>query len=199
MIIQTLTPVNWFEVASKHLPTLLLDHAWCERKAAQTALSLLNKTNDPRIQRMLSKIVREEMRHFEMLLPWLKKYNVTWAFLSPPRYGQSLIANRSKHQDVKLLDTLVIASIIEARSCERFAGLAKILPADISAFYRKLMLAEARHVNEYLDMACLWGFSTSLITERLDIQSQFESEILREEESVLRFHSGQPDKSLTMS
>lgn len=186
----------WYEVASKNIEVILLDHAWCERKAAQTAFSLINKTDDPSVQLKLSKLIREEMRHFEMMLPWLSKYDVKWSYLSPPRYAKSLLAQRASGVKERLLDTLVIASLIEARSCERFAGLVPYLPSDLGSFYHKLMMAEMRHVGIYLQIAKMMGYSQNAIEVHLERQSQHESDVLDRVEDVVRFHSGLPHESL---
>lgn len=190
------TPELWFKVSSDNIQTILLDHAWCERKAAQTAFSLLNKTDDPKVQTKLSKLIREEMRHFEMMLPWLGQYKVKWGHLSPPRYAKALMDNRQSGAESRLLDTLVIASLIEARSCERFAGLVSYLPDDLGSFYHKLMQAEKRHVGVYLDISRMMGFGQREINESLSRQSEFESEVIYQKENVIRFHSGMPDDQL---
>ena len=193
IVLKSQTPTIWFDKAIEELPTILLDHAWCERKAAQSALGLLNQTDDPRIQLRLSRIVREEMRHFELLMPWLKAYHVTWRFLEPPRYGKTLfLARRSKSTD-RICDTCVIASLIEARSCERFKGLTeRIADENLARFYHKLMIAEQRHADVYMDIALQWGIDEKELAGSLERISLIESEIIHQPEAVLRFHSGLP-------
>ncbi len=189
----TSTPQIWYERAAIHLKTILLDHAWCERKAAQSALALLNRTADRKIQAQLSRIVREEMRHFEILLPWLKKYKVEWSFLQPPRYGKALLLARSTDPSQRICDTLVISSLIESRSCERFNGLADVLDDKLLAsFYRKLMLAEQRHAQVYLEIAQLWGFDEDTVCDSYTRLAKFEGKLILQPEQCVRFHSGMP-------
>ena len=193
IVLKINTPAVWYDTAINNLPVILLDHAWCERKAAQSALGLLNKTAKPKIQIQLSRIVREEMRHFEILMPWLKAYGVQWRFLEPPRYGKQLLNSRETQPEKRICDTLVIAALIEARSCERFLGLAERLADErLAQFYHKLMLAEKRHAHVYLDMATQWGFSEHEVTESLERLSAVEGALISQPEGLLRFHSGVP-------
>jgi tRNA-(ms[2]io[6]A)-hydroxylase len=148
------TPDSWLAAALVNLPTLLIDHANCEKKAASTALNLIYRhVDESDLLLKLSKLAREELRHFEQVVAILKDRNITYAQLSSSRYAGELRKPVRTHDPARLIDILVVSAIVEARSCERFSRLIDVLDEELSAFYASLLKSEARHFTLYLGMA----------------------------------------------
>ncbi len=188
------TPAAWFEAAPAHLPELLLDHANCEKKAASTALALMFAyAEDTKLSRQMSRLAREELRHFEQVERQLERLGVAHARLKPARYALGLRAALASREPARRLDLLLCGALIEARSCERFAGLVPLLPAPLAAFYRGLEEAEARHFRVYLELAQGHAEAHGLdLDGRLATLCTLEAELATAPDSVFRFHSGPP-------
>ena len=185
------TPQGWLDQVASALPTLLVDHANCEKKAASTALNLMYRYSDKaEMMLQLSKLAREELRHFEQVLTIMRKRGIDYAHLSPSRYAGGLREGVRKQEPGRLLDILVVCSIIEARSCERFEKLIPVLDAELADFYASLLKSEARHASLYWDLAR--EFSSESLTERLDFFMDAESKLICSEDDDFRFHSGVP-------
>jgi tRNA 2-(methylsulfanyl)-N6-isopentenyladenosine37 hydroxylase len=189
------TPSAWFDEAPRQLPILLTDHANCEKKAAGTALSLLFRYVDkPDLLYRMSRLAREELRHFEQVHERMVARGIEYVHLTPSRYAAGLLRCIRPSEPFRLVDTLLVGAVVEARSCERFAGLAAVMPADLAVFYGGLLATEARHFRHYLQLA--ERYAAAPIDGKL-------REILREEErlvtrpdSEFRFHSGPPAGAL---
>jgi tRNA 2-(methylsulfanyl)-N6-isopentenyladenosine37 hydroxylase len=185
------TPAAWFAVAPDHLPELLIDHANCEKKAAGSALSLLYRYVDrPRLLQTCSKLAREELRHFEQVHALLRARSIDYIHLSSSRYAAGLRRDLRTSEPGRLVDTLLVAAVVEARSCERFSGLAEVLDDELAGFYRRLLTSEARHFKQYLSLAR--EYSREPITARLDKFLQRDAELVCEPDADFRFHSGPP-------
>jgi tRNA 2-(methylsulfanyl)-N6-isopentenyladenosine37 hydroxylase len=185
------TPRAWVEEALHRLPQLLVDHANCEKKAASSALALMFAyPEDHALSLALSRVAREELRHFEQVQRAMDSFGVAFTRQRPGRYAQELRrALRTVEPDRKL-DLLLVGALIEARSCERFALLAPLLPPVLGRLYGALGGAEARHFALYLDLAR--GRAPSLWRERLGALATREAELVTTPERTLRFHSGPP-------
>ncbi len=186
------TPEAWLEAAARQVELLLVDHAHCERKAASSALGLMYRYPDlPGLQQQMSRLAREELRHFEQVLALLKERG--WAFrrLNPSGYAAGLHALVRADEPGRLLDTLVVGALIEARSCERFAALAPRLEPSLGRYYRRLCEAEARHFGQYLDLARSIDTAGEL-ADRLPVFVAREAALIGGEDEVFRFHSGVP-------
>jgi len=123
--LETSTPDEWLDVASERLPELLLDHANCELKAASTALGFLYRYPDrTALVQSMSRIAREELRHFEQVRSMMDEMDVPFERMSASRYAGGLRDAARRDEPHKLLDLLLIGALIEARSCERFAKIA---------------------------------------------------------------------------
>ena len=186
------TPASWVIQASNCQPTLLIDHTNCERKAASSALSMIYRYE----QRCdfavtLSTIVREEMLHFEQMLRLLKELQIEYVHLSPSRYARALHHYAREHSSTKF-DDLLIASIIEARSFERFELLEEALDGRVAKLYSKLKESEHRHFLAYLDMAGQLGEET-VINARVHELLVHEAQLITSFDDQFRFHSGDPD------
>src|SRR5688500_3481239 len=115
------TPPRWFEHVSRHLDELLIDHAHCEKKAAGTAMNLLFAyVENEDLCRAMTEIVNEELAHFHLVIDILKRRGVKFRKLSPSSYGRKLNDLVRKEEPYKAVDRLLVAGLIEARSCERF-------------------------------------------------------------------------------
>ena len=188
------TPEAWLAEACGRLPELLLDHANCELKAASTALGFLYRYPD-RLALVLrmSRLAREELRHFEQVRALMDEMQVPFERLSASRYAGSLREAARKDEPGKLLDLLLIGALIEARSCERFAMLAPRLPEKLSRFYGGLLASEARHFEHYIAFArSESGAVDAEIDARLAELKQREAELVVQPDAEFRFHSGKP-------
>jgi len=186
------TPKAWVKAAVRHLDILLTDHANCEKKAAATAMNLMFRYGErlPDLQDALSKLAREELRHFEQVTRIMRRRGVAYKPLTAARYAEGLRRHLRKHEPQRFTDLLVIGAFIEARSCERFEVLVPVLPEDLAEFYRGLHAAEARHFQLYLGAARRYG--TEGVDERVKAIAAAEAELIRSEDEVFRFHSGVP-------
>ncbi len=142
-----------------------------------------------KLVRMLTAIAKEELEHFELVNQWLEKLNIPLAPLSPPPYGASLNAQIRRLEPDGMLDSLLISSLIEARSHERLALLAQYCPLpDLGKFYHSLMASEARHYGVYWVLADTY-FPRNIVHQRLEELAIIESEILSNLHSQPRIHS----------
>jgi len=186
------TPEVWLKAAVAQQERLLLDHANCEKKAAATAMSLMFQYGErhPELQESLSRLAREELRHFEQVSRLMRRRGVAWRPLSGARYAAGLRRHLRKHQPERLVDLLLIGAFIEARSCERFRALAQVLDAELQDFYRGLEIAEARHFELYLSLARRFGSQD--VEERIPLFAAAEAELISSSDDSFRFHSGVP-------
>ncbi|MYF50906.1 MAG: tRNA-(ms[2]io[6]A)-hydroxylase [Gammaproteobacteria bacterium] len=183
------TPDAWLDNALVLLPTLLIDHANCEKKAAGTALGLLYRYVDkPPLLRKLSRLAREELRHFEQVLELMEGQGVDYLHLSPGRYAGSLHRLISREEPQRLADSLLVGAIVEARSCERFQRLSEVAPVPLAEFYGRLLASEARHFRDYLKLA--ERYANAPLTPRLERFLAVEAALVTDEDSTFRFHSG---------
>jgi tRNA-(ms[2]io[6]A)-hydroxylase len=186
------TPDAWVDWALQHPDILLIDHANCEKKAASTALNLLYRyVEHPQLLRKLSRLAREELRHFEQVTAIMQRRGVEYVQLSASRYAAGLRRDLRSHEPARLIDTLVIGALIEARSCERFAALAPHLDAELAEFYGSLLKSEARHFTDYLALAVSFS-SQSEVDERVEVFAETEAELIQSGDREFRFHSGVP-------
>lgn len=189
------TPQAWIDQALRHPEVLLIDHANCEKKAASTALTLLFRyIEKDDLQYKLSRLAREELRHFEQVAELMKKRGVAYRPVSASLYAQRLHAHIRKQEPGKLVDTLIVGAYIEARSCERFFRLAPYLDEELGRFYTSLLKSESRHYQDYLKMAR--QYADGPIDERVAFFAEVEREAILTPDAVFRFHSGARDESV---
>lgn len=186
------TPRAWVDWALENPEILLVDHANCEKKAASTALNLMYRYVDHyKLLTKLSRLAREELRHFEQVIALMKKRGVDYPQLSAARYAGSLHKQVRSAEPGRLVDTLLIGAIIEARSCERFACIAPELDEELGQFYTSLLKSEARHFTDYLKLAEEVG-SPQEVQSRLPELLARERELIESADTEFRFHSGVP-------
>jgi tRNA 2-(methylsulfanyl)-N6-isopentenyladenosine37 hydroxylase len=189
-ILKAATPAAWVKAACADLPTLLIDHANCEKKAASTAMALMfSYPEDRALAVALSRLAREELKHFEQVERLMKKLDLPHQRMKPGRYASELRKLVRNHDPKRKLDLMIVHALIEARSCERFRLLAKHLPAEVRELYAQLERSEARHFEMYLTFAER-EFAADEITERLALIATREAELATSPDTELRFHSG---------
>ena len=187
------TPDEWIEQAVKpeSLPDLLTDHANNEKKAAATALNLMFRyPGQPELLNKMSRLAREELRHFEQVLAIMAKRDIPLRPLSAGRYAEILRRGVRTYEPARQVDTLIIGAFIEARSCERFAALAPYLDEGLQTFYRSLLKSESRHFQDYLVLA--ESIAEESIAERIAFFAELEREAVCSKDKEFRFHSGIP-------
>lgn len=191
---QTRTPDAWVREACGRLPELLQDHANCELKAASTALGFIYRYPErTSLAQRMSRLAREELRHFEQVRRLLDELSVPFERLSASRYAATLRQAVRQNEPEHLLDMLLVGALIEARSCERFAALAPRLPAGLSHFYESLLSSEARHFEHYLAFANdETSISNEALEKRLVELKSIEAELITQPDAQFRFHSGVP-------
>ncbi|MBC6906887.1 tRNA-(ms[2]io[6]A)-hydroxylase [Saccharophagus sp. K07] len=184
------TPDAWVQQALAHPEILLIDHANCEKKAASTALNLMYRyIGDFELLNKMSRLAREELRHFEQVLAIMERRNIDYRHVSASRYAAELRKHVRSADPEKLIDTLIVGAIIEARSCERFARLAPHLDEELQKFYESLLKSEARHFQDYLSLAKKAAGGQS-IDERVRFFLELEQELVESSDEEFRFHSG---------
>jgi len=185
------TPQAWLDAVPHHLPELLIDHANCEKKAASTALSLMYKYVDRgELLHKMSRLAREELRHFEQVLDLMDQLEVSYTHLSASRYARELHSLVRQGEPERLVDLLILGAVVEARSCERFVSLLDVLPAAMSDLYRQLVHSEARHFSDYLSLAR--EAADADISARVEAFLAREAELITSADDEFRFHSGVP-------
>lgn len=192
--LHTATRQRWLEQVDAHLDEVLIDHAHCEKKAAGTALNLIfHYVEDRELCREMSEIVREELEHFHMVLDLLERRGIRFRRLKPSQYGRKLNDLVSKQEPQRAVDRLLVAGLIEARSCERFQALAEHVAAhgndaELAEFYRSLFESEARHHATYTRLAKRFA-SEEAVMRRLEELYAAEAAIIEEGEPLPRMHS----------
>jgi tRNA-(ms[2]io[6]A)-hydroxylase len=189
------TPPAWIDHAVGHWQELLVDHANCEKKAASTALALMFAyPEDRKLTAALSRLAREELRHFEQVQRMMETLDVPYLRQKPGRYGAGLRATMRTADPGRKLDLLLIGALIEARSAERFRLLAPRLQAPLSDFYTTLERSEARHFELYLNLARDFDSSKDKVESerRLKTIAEREAELATSPDEAFRFHSGSP-------
>ena len=188
------TPADWIAQARASPDVLLIDHANCEKKAASTALALMFAyAEDLELTGKMSRLAREELRHYEQVAKLIRSLGVTPQRLAPGRYAERmrrLVAKSEPHREV---DLMICGAFIEARSCERFAALGKAIGAPLSDLFQGLHNAEARHHKIYLDLAGRAAKRAGVaLPARIEQFAELEAELITLPDAVFRFHSGPP-------
>ncbi|MFT6934274.1 MAG: tRNA-(ms[2]io[6]A)-hydroxylase [Maribacter sp.] len=176
------TDPRWVNIVAKNIDEILTDHAYCEQKAASTAISLI--VSFPEYPELIEEMValsREEMGHFKMVHDLILKRGQTLGRDRKDEYVLELIKFFPKggSRTTQLVHRLLYAALIEARSCERFRLLSEELEdKKLAEFYRKLMISEAGHYTMFLKFARKYG-DLKEVNQKWDELLQFEAQIMK--------------------
>jgi tRNA-(ms[2]io[6]A)-hydroxylase len=151
------TDPRWINIAEKQIEEILVDHAYCEQKAASSCISLIVQFPDKQeLVNTLTPVVAEEWSHFERVLDELKKRGMTLGPARKDEYVSRLnqVVKKGGSKTQQLVEKLLLNALIEARSCERFKLLWKNLEdPDLQSFYYELMVSEASHYVNFIELA----------------------------------------------
>lgn len=184
------TSQRWLTQVDEHLDEILIDHAHCEKKAAGCAMNLIFAyVDNQELCREMAEIVNEELEHFCRVLDLLNRRGISFCRQKPSTYGRKLNDLVRKFEPDRAIDRLLVAGLIEARSCERFDLLRKhVDDQELSEFYHELFESEARHHTTYIRLAQMFGKEQTVL-ERLEELSQQEAEIIATGDAMPRMHS----------
>ena len=188
------TPGSWLAAARAAPDVLLLDHANCEKKAASTALALMFAyALDLDLTDKMSRLAREELRHYEQVAKLIRALNIAPQRLGPGRYADAMRRLVAKAEPQREVDLMICGAFIEARSCERFAALAPVIGGPAGELFAGLHAAEARHYRVYLDLARRAAGRAGIdLAPRLEDFAAHEAALITGADAVFRFHSGVP-------
>jgi len=188
--LQSETSPRWLAQVDTGLEEMLIDHAHCEKKAAGTAMNLIFHYVENRdLCREMTEIVNEELEHFHMVLDLLARRGIRFRRLKPSSYGRELNDLVRKQEPQRAVDRLLVAGLIEARSCERFHKLAgHVKDAELAEFYGSLFESEARHHTTYTRLAKDFA-PEDVVLARLDELAAAEAAIIDRGEELPRMHS----------
>lgn len=188
--LQSQTTARWLAQVDSNLEAILIDHAHCEKKAAGTALNLIFAyVENIDLCREMATIVNEELEHFQFVLDLLARRGIRFRRLTPSSYGRELNNLVRKQEPQKAVDRLLVAGLIEARSCERFHMLAEhVRDVELAEFYRSLFESEARHHTTYTRLAKDFAPEETVMS-RLDELAAAEAAIIERGEELPRMHS----------
>jgi len=186
------TDPRWVNIAEMNIREILVDHAYCEQKAASNAISLIIKYPERKLLvEMLTPLVAEEWSHFARVLDELHKRGLTLGPNRKDEYVDKLqtILRKGGGKDEQLVEKLLLSALIEARSCERFSLLRDHIDDTVLAeFYGGLFESEARHHSTYVQMACQFA-PAEVVRARLDELAAAEAEIIAPRDPLPRMHS----------
>lgn len=184
------TDSRWLAQVDAHLDQILIDHAHCEKKAAGTALNLIfHYVENRELCSEMTEIVQEELEHFHMVLDLLQRRGIKFRRIKPSQYGRKLNDLIRKQEPERAVDRLLVAGLIEARSCERFHSLAEhVDDPELAEFYRSLFESEARHHTVYTRLTRHFA-SDEIVQLRLEELYEAEAKIIGEGEALPRMHS----------
>lgn len=184
------TSPEWLKQVENSLEELLIDHALCEKKAAVAAMNLMFAYPENRnLSRAMQEIVQEELDHFDQVVVLIQKRGFRFRKLPPSRYGELLHRQVSSDEPLRAADRLLVAGLIEARSCERFALLRDHLSdPELAAFYGSLFESEARHHSTYVRLAKDY-IPEDQVRKRLEELAEAEAEIISQGSELPRMHS----------
>jgi len=186
------TDPRWVDIAEKNIEEILTDHAFCEQKAASTAISLL--VTYPELSDLvdaMAALAREEISHFEMVHQHIRARGFRLGRERKDEYVARINQYFPKTSDrmERLVHRLLIAALIEARSCERFKLLSQnIEDTELSKFYWRLMESEANHYTMFLQFARQYGPNREEVDQNWQGLLEFEAEIMKDFNKKERIH-----------
>ncbi|MFV9484431.1 tRNA-(ms[2]io[6]A)-hydroxylase [Christiangramia sp. ASW11-125] len=178
------TDPRWADIAEKNIEEILVDHAYCEQKAASTAISLIVSFPEySDLVNAMTALAREEMGHFKMVHDRLLNMGCKMGWDRKDEYVIQLLKFFPKggSRSTQLVHRLLIAGLIEARSCERFRLLSEELEdKDLAKFYRDLMISEANHYTMFLKFARQYGEDRKIVDQKWEDLLEFEAKIMKD-------------------
>jgi tRNA-(ms[2]io[6]A)-hydroxylase len=177
------TDPRWANIAEKNIEEILTDHAFCEQKAASYAISMI--VTYPELSDLvaaMSDLSREEMQHFQMVHERILQRGLTLGRERKDMYVARIneFFPKTGDRNERLIQRLLIAALIEARSCERFKVLSEnIADAELAAFYKELMVSEAGHYTMFLKFARQYG-NREKVDKMWNDLLVFEAEVMKE-------------------
>ena len=175
------TDPRWANLAEIQLEEVLTDHAYCEQKAASSCISLIQQFPERKeLVDQLAPIVTEEWGHFRMVIRELDKRGLALGKQRKDEYVNALLdfVVKGGSREDKLLDRLLMAGLIEARSCERFRLLSEGLQEEeLRHFYRQFMISEAGHYRLFLDLARMY-FPADKVKDRWQQWLDYEAKVM---------------------
>ena len=176
------TDPRWVNLVEKNLEEVLTDHAYCEQKAASNAISIMVRYSEyPELVLKMSELAREELEHFEQVLEKIRERKLKLGRERKDPYVNELLqfTQKSGNQLEVMVDRLLFAAMVEARSCERFKTLSEnIKDEDLAKFYHDLMISEAGHYTMFIKFARKYG-------EGIDVDQRW-NEFLRYEAKIIQ-------------
>ncbi|MBL7887448.1 MAG: tRNA-(ms[2]io[6]A)-hydroxylase [Flavobacterium sp.] len=178
------TDPRWANIAESNLEEILTDHCWCEQKAAANAMYIIiNNSEKEELVTEMTKITIEEMQHFQMVHDIIKARGYEFGRERKDDYVNELVKFTKKggNRNDALIERLLFAAMIEARSCERFKVLSEnIKDQELAKFYRELMISEASHYTTFLNFARKY-------TERVDVEKRWKEWLEYEGELIANY------------
>ena len=180
--LKLLTDPRWANIAESNLEEILTDHAWCEQKATTNAITLITMLPEyPDIITELLNIAKEELEHFQMVHEIIKKRGYEFGRERKDDYVGELIKfiRHGGTRDERIIDRMLFAAMIEARSCERFKVLTEnIKDEELKVFYKELMISEANHYTTFIKFARQLG-DPEKVNQRWEEWLEYESKVIR--------------------
>lgn len=175
------TDPRWADIASKNMGEILTDHAYCEQKAASSAISFIVRYPErTELVMAMTELCREEMSHFSMVMERIVERGLALGKQRQDLYVHRISSffARGGSKDTRLVNELLVAALIEARSCERFRVLSENLSdAKLALFYRDLMVSEANHYTMFLRFAREFG-NVEEVNRKWQALLEFEAEVM---------------------
>ena len=185
------TKTSWAEIAKDNLQQILTDHAFLEQKAASNAVSIIiNYSEETKLVQAMSEIAIEEMEHFKMVHDCMVKRGMVLGREQKNDYAIQLqkFFKKTGDRTEALIQRLLVAALIEARSCERFNVFSKNMDdQELSKFYKDLMISEANHYTVFLGFAREYQDRT-IVDKKWNALLEFEAELMRNRGTVAKVH-----------
>jgi tRNA-(ms[2]io[6]A)-hydroxylase len=185
------TETSWAEIAKDNLQQILTDHAFLEQKAASNAVSIIiNYSEETELVKEMSNIAIEEMQHFKMVHLLMVKRGMVLGREQKNDYAIRLqkFFNKTKNRKDALIQRLLVAALIEARSCERFKVFSENMEdEELSKFYNNLMISEANHYTTFLKFAREYE-DREIVDKKWNALVAFEAEMMQERGNLARIH-----------
>lgn len=165
------TDPRWVNIVESNIEEILTDHAWCEQKAASNAIYIIiNNSEKEELVTEMTRIALEEMEHFQMVHNIIKERGLTLGRERKDNYVSDLVkfAKKDGSRNDALVERLLFAAMIEARSCERFRVLSlNIKDPELAKFYHELMVSEAGHYTTFIKFAKQYS-------EKIDVDKRWQ-------------------------